>query len=203
MRKKKLAKELIRTLSELMPGFSPPRRKRHESIQSHDSHLDAYEYSQYFSGYVSQIKPRDNPRRRSKQIQTYNVTSFSPQYGVLYRRQNSQGSIIYSQRIGLLIKSYRKKLSMTQEELARVLNIDPTTISRHENGTGLTIEIILEYSKAFDVDIQTLIPPTKMHSNEDTEIKLGKILCGFQRRNGLSDEQLIKVLELAEKMIQV
>ena len=46
--------------------------------------------------------------------------------------------------IGQKLKEYRKKLNISQEKLAELINVDPTTISNIENGKNYPSLINLE-----------------------------------------------------------
>jgi len=67
------------------------------------------------------------------------------------------------------IREYRTKINLTQEELARVVEMSHATVSRHEScDRGLTRDAITKYCKAFKIDSFELFFVT----NSDGEIEV-------------------------------
>jgi transcriptional regulator with XRE-family HTH domain len=57
-------------------------------------------------------------------------------------------------RMALRLKSAREAKSYTQEQVARELHLDRTTISRYENGNrSPNYDSLSEFSKLYDVEI--------------------------------------------------
>lgn len=64
----------------------------------------------------------------------------------------------YLQKIGVRIKTLRKKRGMTQQELAFLCNFEKSNMSRIEKGkTNPTILTLQKISKALKVPIEDLI----------------------------------------------
>ena len=60
--------------------------------------------------------------------------------------------------VGKKIMFYRKKLNLTQDELASKLFVTRQNISKWENGSGIpSIDSILELSKIFNITIENLL----------------------------------------------
>jgi transcriptional regulator with XRE-family HTH domain len=53
--------------------------------------------------------------------------------------------------IGLLVKSFRKKEKISQDELAKALNISRITIQNLESGKNFTIDTLLKVLQHFDM----------------------------------------------------
>ncbi len=69
--------------------------------------------------------------------------------------------------IGDTISSIRKEKNMTQEELAKKLNVSAKTISSWENNRNLpSIDMIILLSEALDTDINTLLDINKSNVTE-------------------------------------
>ena len=69
--------------------------------------------------------------------------------------------------IGDTISSLRKDKNMTQEELAKKLNVSAKTISSWENNRNLpSIDMIILLSEALDTDINTLLDINKSNVTE-------------------------------------
>ena len=69
--------------------------------------------------------------------------------------------------IGDTISSLRKDKNMTQEELAKKLNVSAKTISNWENNRNLpSIDMIILLSEALDTDINTLLDINKSNVTE-------------------------------------
>lgn len=68
------------------------------------------------------------------------------------------GDILNSEIIGKFISEQRKKLNLTQKELADKLNITSQAISKWENGRGLPdIETLKLLSEIFQIDIKNIL----------------------------------------------
>ncbi len=83
--------------------------------------------------------------------------------------------------IGINIRKLRKNKGWTQEELAGYVNSDYRVISRHENGYGINLEMLIRYKSAFDCDISELLPQKYRHV----------------RLSGLSSDILVTIRALA------
>lgn len=60
--------------------------------------------------------------------------------------------------IGKKIQKYRKSLRMSQETLAEALCVDPTLVSRIENGrkSNLTIDLLLQIAEKLNVTLNDI-----------------------------------------------
>lgn len=56
------------------------------------------------------------------------------------------------------IYARRKNRGWTQEELAGYMNSDHRVVSRHENGGGIELEMLMRYSFLFGCEITDLLP---------------------------------------------
>ncbi len=100
----------------------------------------------------------------------------------------------YKKAMGQRIKSRRKKLLLTQEEIAEQLNISVKHFSEVERGlSGLSIENLIKLSDIIGLSLDYMI---KGDSCED------RIGCGFSFENIPKEkEHLIKnLIEIAVKL---
>lgn len=82
--------------------------------------------------------------------------------------------------VGKNIAKFRKEKNLTQEELAKKINVSPKTISSYENNRNLpTIETLLLLSQVLEVSIDEIVGKTNKDKN-DTKEKYDK-----QRKNNL------------------
>ena len=82
--------------------------------------------------------------------------------------------------VGKNIAKFRKEKNLTQEELAKSINVSPKTISSYENNRNLpTIETLLLLSQVLDVSIDEIVGKTNKDKNATKE-KYDK-----QRKNNL------------------
>ncbi|MBI5418420.1 helix-turn-helix transcriptional regulator [Candidatus Poribacteria bacterium] len=114
--------------------------------------------------------------------------------------------IITNEEIGEKIKERRKVLSISQEELAEILDVTYQQVQRYENGTNkLNIENIQIIAKALFVPVSYFFG-----SNETSEIAENqapylpsdenKLLKYFKKiKNKNSKDMIIKVTKLASK----
>ena len=62
------------------------------------------------------------------------------------------------EKIGQFILEQRKKLNLTQSELAEQLHVTSQAVSKWENGRGIPdIELLKELSNYFQVDLQEIL----------------------------------------------
>ena len=74
--------------------------------------------------------------------------------------------------MGIRIGQYRRKLNITQEELAEALYVSRTAISKWESGRGYpNIDSLKEISEYFSVTIDELLSVEKMLSIAEKENK--------------------------------
>ena len=76
------------------------------------------------------------------------------------------------QKIGSFLKELRKEKNLTQEQLAEYLNTSRRTISRWETGNNLPdLDILIELSDYYDVDLRELIDGERKSEQMDKELK--------------------------------
>lgn len=85
--------------------------------------------------------------------------------------------------IGEKIKYYRERRGLTQEDLAKRLNISRQSISRYESGDRATNQdFLFELADIFEVNIDDFFPPRENFVTKVQEIinipVLGTITCG-------------------------
>ncbi|MGM9858859.1 MAG: helix-turn-helix transcriptional regulator [Bacilli bacterium] len=79
--------------------------------------------------------------------------------------------------VGKKIMLYRKKLNLTQDELASKLFVTRQNLSKWENGTGIpSIESLLELSKIFNTTIENLLC-----LDDELDIDMNNIFNGHDR----------------------
>ncbi|MDR1326832.1 MAG: helix-turn-helix transcriptional regulator [Heliobacteriaceae bacterium] len=96
--------------------------------------------------------------------------------------------------IGLRIKEFRKKRSITQEQLAEMVNLDVGYISKLEVGRNFpTIGTLNKIAMAFNVDISEFFKHTSVN-NIDIKSELNKIF------DSLSYDKQILLYKIACEM---
>ncbi len=63
--------------------------------------------------------------------------------------------------VGQQLKQTRKKLNLTQSDLARLTGIRQSIVADHENGYGLTVGVLLRYCAAMGCELQISFIPDK------------------------------------------
>lgn len=90
--------------------------------------------------------------------------------------------------IGKRIQQYRKKLKMSQEKFAEVLGVDPTLVSRIENGrkSNLTIDLLIQIAEALRVTLNDLcyhtagsLPDRLSPELESEQKEVLQVLCSL------------------------
>lgn len=72
--------------------------------------------------------------------------------------------------VGKNIAKFRKEQNLTQEELAKLINVSSKTISSYENNRNLpNIEILISLSEVFGISVDNLIGTTKKDKIEVKE----------------------------------
>ena len=101
--------------------------------------------------------------------------------------------------IGRNIASYRKELSMTQQELADKIQSTRQTVTLYETGVRrIPVVALLDIAKALHVDLYTLVPM-------DQKKKPGpapKLKQSFERISELSSEDQNLVISLLDSLHQ-
>ena len=92
-----------------------------------------------------------------------------------------------------VLKSYRRRLGLTQEDVALILDISDGTVARHELGRRLpSLERALGYATLLGVSVAELFPELVAQveaqitaSLSDTsDPKLGEVLQAITKRHG-------------------
>lgn len=116
--------------------------------------------------------------------------------------------ILTSKEIGHRIKSRRRELRISQEDLADILNVTYQQIQRYENGTNkLNVENLQIIAEALSVPItfffETEIPSTvaeSSHEEEDLPANELRLLRYFRKiKNNQSRNVVIHIARLAAK----
>ena len=68
--------------------------------------------------------------------------------------------------VGAIIKGYRLSRKMSQQALAQKMNVDAATISRHEHGANLSLDVLPEYADSLRVKVQNLLPQEEAQQRE-------------------------------------
>lgn len=69
------------------------------------------------------------------------------------------GAVLFSKRIGLIVRQLRLERGWSQQELADRMNYERSRIGRLELGqTAITVDILLVIANALQVDIHSLLP---------------------------------------------
>lgn len=94
-------------------------------------------------------------------------------------------------KIGTFIKLSRKAKSLTQEQLAEMLNLSPKTISKWECGKGLPdASIMLELCNTLSISVNELLNGNHIDSNDYME-KAEEKLLEMQKEKQESDKRLL------------
>ncbi len=76
------------------------------------------------------------------------------------------------EKIGKFLKELRKQKGLTQEHVAEKLNVSNRTISRWENRNNmLGLDILIEISDFYEVDLREILNGERKSENMDIEIK--------------------------------
>ena len=86
--------------------------------------------------------------------------------------------------VGAIIKQYRLEKKMTQRALAQKMHVDSATVSRHEHGANLSLDVLPEYADSLGVNVQSLIPQEKADKYVDEKrAKINLAVENFQNAN--------------------
>ncbi|MCI6767121.1 MAG: helix-turn-helix transcriptional regulator [Lachnospiraceae bacterium] len=76
------------------------------------------------------------------------------------------------QKIGAFLKELRKEKTVTQEQLAEMLNVSRRTVSRWETGNNMPdMDILVGLADYYDVDIRELLDGERRSEQMDKEMK--------------------------------
>ena len=77
-------------------------------------------------------------------------------------------------RVGMKITRYRKKLNLTQDDIARMLYVSRQLVSKWENGTGVpSVDVLLEFCKIFHTTFEDLLCLNDEISTDPNDIFVG------------------------------
>ena len=109
--------------------------------------------------------------------------------------------------IGINIRTLRREKNMTQQILAKKLNVSPGTIAMWENGQRTpTIDKLKELAKEFNVSIDWLVEgkansiEVKLQKTENTITLLGR--NGMFKTYTLNDSQIKSIESITETLIK-
>ncbi len=90
--------------------------------------------------------------------------------------------------IGNNLATIRKSKNLTQEELAKLINVSPKTISSYETNRSIpNIEILILLTKALDTNIETIL-----NLNKDNTLEIKKI---YEKKH--TKETILKTIFLS------
>ena len=118
--------------------------------------------------------------------------------------------------VGKQIRDMRKDAHLTQEKLAEKLNISKYSVSRHEHGKSLTLDLLPEYAKAFGTEPRDLLPsighdePSQPEKNADEPSQYEKEvydkiltqILAYMEKTGFTFPDIMEILESAGNMIK-
>lgn len=105
--------------------------------------------------------------------------------------------------LGKRLKSLREKNGLSQEQLAKKLNLTKSSISMYENNFRIpNVELLIEISKLFNVSIDYMLDIKNNGNSMESELQEKEILKHLLIKNGymndgeeLSDEELEKLMK--------
>lgn len=107
--------------------------------------------------------------------------------------------------LGLRIKQLREELKLNQEELARKLNISPSTIAMYEtNRRQPNYEILENLSNIFGCSLDYLLGKSDIRNPENIEIDTDKIKIGLSTKDyeNITDEQKKQIEDFAKFVLK-
>ena len=115
-----------------------------------------------------------------------------------------QECLTFAEKIGSRIRFLRYSRGMSQKRLAIEMNVDAATISRHERGQNLTIDMLSMYAKVMNVDVNDLLTEEKKQEYlDEKQKKIEATIKNFQQLHDLPDEKLDEVLSIVESTIKL
>lgn len=101
-----------------------------------------------------------------------------------------------NEKIGNRIRLARKRLQMTQEQLAEKMNISISAISRLENGnTMLSLENLIKLANALDIGIQDLLCDLFVYKYESESVS-NEIEFQISKMSFSEKKHLLKYIQL-------
>ena len=111
-----------------------------------------------------------------------------------------------STEVGLRIRFQRLRRDWSQRSLGQKVGVDESTVSKHEKGNGISLDILPRYAEAFGLTVHDLIPNNKaecLYPEDKRQEKICQAVSEFQKLNALPDEKLDEVLKVVTQMIHV
>lgn len=103
---------------------------------------------------------------------------------------------VYLNNFGIILKKLRHSKGITQEQLAEMLQITPSSITMYESGVrNPSIKILLKLSNLFNISIDELINISPKKYNSITEVSLG---ISEDELNNLTPEQRQSIRDFIE-----
>lgn len=122
---------------------------------------------------------------------TFNKHLYTPEWLASFEKDIA-GEIILSQEPGEVIREYRMRYGMSQEELGGLMELRRESISRLENGS---VTPTFDFMKSF-ITTLALIEAIRVERAQNKEINV-HLLENIARESGFSIEKLPFVLKLA------
>ena len=97
------------------------------------------------------------------------VVYISVVYGII---RDERGGVMDIKKMGNFLKLLRKEKGMTQEQLAKMLNVAGRTVSRWETGSNLPdLDILIALSDFYEIDIREIINGERRENEMDAAQK--------------------------------
>jgi transcriptional regulator with XRE-family HTH domain len=108
------------------------------------------------------------------------------------------------QKIGLRLKKIREAHNISQKELAKILNIAPSNVSKYESGSlEINFETLAKICKYFDVSLDYLFGFTEIKKKEDSKVGDDYIIVSKEAfEKGFTAEQIKMAIEFYGKVMK-
>lgn len=102
--------------------------------------------------------------------------------------------------IGKLIKKIREESGLSKKDVAKILDIETTSMSNVENGsTNFSDEILIKLSNIFKVDPELLLNEEKNKDKiTDANLNVGSKIKFYRQQNGMTQKDLAAELGYAD-----
>ena len=104
----------------------------------------------------------------------------------------------YAELVGNNIKRIRNQRDYTQLKLARLVSVDTSTVSRNENGKGLTIEAIQDYARALNCSENDI---TQVCGVAETALEPDPMTTRLNQIRNLPDNEQVEILKVIDTML--
>ena len=106
--------------------------------------------------------------------------------------------------IGNRIRANRKKMGMSLAELAQEINSNYRTVSRHELGGSVKLEMLARYSAVFGIPIWDLLPDRISNPSNQSFQSIDRKLNNWRLRlNGLPSEKQAMLLTAIDSIFDI